>query len=176
MSTSAQSPGSITTLEGGFSVASHTRFAVVASRFNELVVEQLLSGALATLAKHGVTPDRITVVRVPGAWELPLACQQMAKSGRVHGVVALGCVIRGGTPHFDYVAGEAARGLAAVSLETGVPVGLGVLTTNTLQQALERVDESKVGHRGVEATLATLQMVALLSTIGSSGAPRRAGS
>jgi 6,7-dimethyl-8-ribityllumazine synthase len=151
----------IRTLEGGLSVASDARFAVVASRFNELIVDQLLNGALETLTKHGVSSDRITVVRVPGAWELPLACQQLAKSGKVHGIVALGCVIRGGTPHFDYVAGEAARGLAAVSLETGVPVGLGVLTTNTVQQALERVDETKVGHRGIESALATLHMVAL---------------
>jgi 6,7-dimethyl-8-ribityllumazine synthase len=157
------------TLEGSLTVATNARFAVVASRFNELVVEQLLSGAVATLIKHGVSPDRITVVRVPGAWELPLACQKLAKSGKVQGIVALGCVIRGGTPHFDYVAGEAARGLAAVSLETGIPIGLGVLTTNTLQQALERVDEAKVGHRGIESAEATLHMVALSSTLSQAG-------
>jgi 6,7-dimethyl-8-ribityllumazine synthase len=157
----------IHTLEGGHTVAGDTRFAVVASRFNELIVDQLLSGAVETLTKHGVSRDRITVVRVPGAWELPLACQQLAKSGKVQGIVALGCVIRGGTPHFDYVAGEAARGLAAVSLETGVPIGLGVLTTNTLQQALERVDEAKVGHRGIESALATLHMVALRAELGT---------
>lgn len=155
----------IITLEGSVTVAPDARFAVVASRFNELIVEQLLSGALGTLTKYGVSADRIIVVRVPGAWELPLACQQLAKGGKVHGIVALGCVIRGGTPHFDYVAGEAARGLAAVSLETGVPIGLGVLTTNTLQQALERVDEAKVGHRGIESALATLHMVALGATL-----------
>jgi 6,7-dimethyl-8-ribityllumazine synthase len=151
----------VRTLEGDLTVASDARFAIVASRFNELIVDQLLSGALETLMKHGVSSDRITIVRVPGAWELPLACQQLAKTGKVQGIVALGCVIRGGTPHFDYVAGEAARGLAAVSLETGVPIGLGVLTTNTLQQALERVDETKVGHRGIESALATLNMAAL---------------
>lgn len=159
----------ITTLEGSVTVSPDARLAVVASRFNELIVEQLLSGALETLTKHGVSADRITVVRVPGAWELALACQQLAKSGKVHGIVALGCVIRGGTPHFDYVAGEAARGLAAVSLETGVPIGLGMLTTNTLQQALERVDEAKVGHRGVESALATLHMVALGAKLREAG-------
>lgn len=163
----------IRTLEGDLTVAPDAYFGVVASRFNELIVDQLLNGAVETLRKHGVREDRILVVRVPGAWELPLACQQLAKSGKVQGIVALGCVIRGGTPHFDYVAGEAARGLAAVSLETGVPIGLGVLTTNTLEQALERVDESKVGHRGIESALATLQMVTLSNTLRATlGEPR----
>jgi len=159
----------ITTLEGNAPVSKDAHIAVVASRFNELIVEQLLSGALATLTKHGVETGRVVVVRVPGAWELPIVCRQLAKSGKVHGIVALGCVIRGGTPHFDYVAGEAARGLAAASLETGVPIGLGVLTTNTLEQALERVDETKVGHRGVDAALATLHMVALREALRLAG-------
>jgi 6,7-dimethyl-8-ribityllumazine synthase len=153
--------GQVTTIESGLRVSAQAQFYLVASRFNELIVEQLLEGAVRTLQQHGVAADRITVVRVPGAWELPIACGQIARAGKAHGIVALGCVIRGGTPHFDYVAGEAARGLMDVSTSTGVPVGLGLLTTNSLQQALERVDEAKVGHRGVEAALAVLHMVSL---------------
>lgn len=159
----------VDTIEGSLEISADARIAIVVARFNELICDQLLSGALETLHKHGVGAERIRVVRVPGAWELPLACQKLAEGKQVHGIVALGCVIRGGTPHFDFVAGQAAQGLSAVSLKTGVPIALGVITANTLQQALDRVDDAKVGHRGIEAALATLQMVSLCQTLAASG-------
>jgi 6,7-dimethyl-8-ribityllumazine synthase len=136
------------------------RFALVVARFNELITDQLLAGAAESLRRHGVRDEDLTVVRVPGAWELPGACARMAEAGSVDGIVALGCVIRGATPHFDYVAGEAAAGLGALNRAGSVPVGFGVLTTDTLEQALERAG-TKAGNKGREAALATLEMVSL---------------
>jgi 6,7-dimethyl-8-ribityllumazine synthase len=150
----------IKALEGEFN-ARGLRFAIVASRFNDFIVDRLLDAAVDTLIKHGVDAPDIAVVRVPGAFETPLAVKKLAQSGRHDGIVALGCVIRGATPHFDYVAGEASRGIAAVSLEHGIPVGFGVLTVETIEQAIERAG-TKGGNKGADAALAAIQMVTLL--------------
>ncbi len=136
------------------------RFALVVARFNELITDQLLAGAADCLIRHGVSRDDLQVIRVPGAWELPGACARVASRGGVDGIVALGCVIRGDTPHFEYVAGEAASGLGALNRTGDVPVGFGVLTTDTVEQALERAG-TKAGNKGREAAEATLEMATL---------------
>ena len=154
----------ITTLEGDFR-GEGARFGIVVSRFNGFVVESLLGGAIDTLVRHGVARSDITVVRVPGSWEIPLAAKRLAASGRLDAIVAVGAVIRGGTPHFEYVAGECTKGLAQVSLEHGIPVGFGVLTVDTIEQAIER-SGTKAGNKGVEAALSALEMVSLLRQLG----------
>ena len=133
------------------------RFLVVVSRFNELVTERLLEGAVGCLREHGVAEDAVDVLRVPGAWELPGAAAAALRRGGVDGVVALGCVIRGETPHFDYVAGEAARGLQELAVREIVPVAFGVLTTDTREQALARAGGDR-GNKGWEAALTALEM------------------
>ena len=140
------------------------RVAVAVSRFNRLVTEPLLAGALQELRRHGVAAADVDVAWVPGAFELPLAVQRLARSGRYAGVVALGAVVRGATPHFDYVAGQCAAGLAAVARETGVPVGFGVLTTDTMEQSLDRAG-GKAGNKGGEAALTMLEMAGLLESV-----------
>ncbi|MEO6468066.1 MAG: 6,7-dimethyl-8-ribityllumazine synthase [Acidimicrobiia bacterium] len=140
------------------------RFGVVVARFNEDITEPLLDGVRRTFAARGVADDAVSVVRVPGAFELPLIAQQLARSGTVDGVICLGAVIRGDTPHFEYVAGEAARGLQDVALATGVPVVFGILTTNTHAQAVDRIGGSE-GHKGEEAAATALEMVALLRSL-----------
>lgn len=147
-------------LEGALT-ARDLRVGIVAARFNGLVVERLVEGALDTLRRHGVDERDITLARVPGAWELPLAAQRMARSRRFDAIVALGAVIRGATPHFDYVAGECARGLARVALECDLPVAFGVLTTDTVEQAIERAG-TKAGNKGAEAAMSALEMANLL--------------
>ncbi len=142
------------------------RVAVVAARFNGEVVERLVEGARAYLAEVGVSDERVTVVWVPGAFELPLAAKRAAESGSFRAVVALGAVIRGETAHFDFVAGEAARGLQAVALSTGVPVSFGVLTTDTVEQALSRAGGNH-GNKGRDAAAAALQMVTILDELTS---------
>ena len=141
------------------------RLAIVATRFNEFVVDSLVGAAIATLRRHGADEANLTVMRVPGAFELPLAVSRVASSRRFDGIVALGAVIRGGTPHFEYVAGECAKGLSAVALETGVPVGFGVLTVDTIEQAIERAG-TKAGNKGAEAALSVVEMVNLLRELG----------
>ena len=141
--------------------ASQVRVAVVVSRFNEMVTERLLAGALASLDRMGQPASERTVIRVPGAWELPLAAAQAARSGRVDAVVALGALIRGATPHFDHIASQASAGLAAVARETGIPVGFGLLTTESPEQALDRAG-GKAGNKGAEAAAAAVEMVQLL--------------
>ena len=153
----------IRTLEGDF-VATDARFAIVASRFNSFIVESLIAGAVDTLRRHGVKDANIDLVRVPGAFEMPLAAQQLAASKRYDGIIALGAVIRGSTPHFDYVAGECTKGLAMVSLQHSIPVGFGVLTTDTIEQAVERAG-TKAGNKGADATLSVLEMVSLLQRL-----------
>jgi 6,7-dimethyl-8-ribityllumazine synthase len=148
----------------GTLIADGGRYALVASRFNDLIVARLVDGAVDTLVRHGVNPDDITIVRVPGSFEMPLVCDKCASSARFDAVLALGCVIRGGTPHFDYVAGEVAKGVAAANRH-GVPVVFGVLTTDSIEQALERAG-SKMGNKGAEAALAALEMVNLLRALG----------
>jgi 6,7-dimethyl-8-ribityllumazine synthase len=146
------------------------RVGIVVSRFNELITDRLLSGAKACLVDHGVKKDDIDVVWAPGAWELGTAAHHLVEKRGVEAVVALGCVIRGDTPHFDYVAGAAANGLNAVSSRTGVPVAFGVLTTDTMEQALARAG-GKAGNKGWESALAVLEM---LDVIAQMEAPRGA--
>jgi 6,7-dimethyl-8-ribityllumazine synthase len=136
------------------------RFAIVVTRFNSLVTEQLVTGAKDCLLRHGVEEDHIHLYRVPGAWELPAAVSKVVDKGGYNGIVALGCVIRGGTPHFEYVAGEATRGLGIVAREASIPVSLGVLTTDTVDQALERAG-TKAGNKGWDAALSVLEMAGL---------------
>ncbi len=140
------------------------RVAVVASRFNEVVVDRLVEGAVDALLRHGALPEDITVAMVPGAWELPVAARAYAASGTVDAVVALGAVVRGSTPHFDYVAGEAASGCAAVQREHGLPVAFGVLTTDTWDQAVARAG-GKLGNKGGEAALAAVETANLLKDV-----------
>jgi 6,7-dimethyl-8-ribityllumazine synthase len=136
------------------------RFGLVVSRFNELLTGRLLEGAIDCLTRHGALDQDITVVKVPGSWELPLAADRLARSGKVDGVVALGVLIRGATPHFDYIAAETTKGLAHASLATHVPIGFGVLTTDNLEQAVERAG-TKSGNKGWQAALAVIEMVQL---------------
>ena len=136
------------------------RFAILVTRFNNLVTEQLVTGAKDCLLRHGVSEDAIDLYRVPGAWELPVATARVVALGKHDAVIALGCVIRGGTPHFEYVAGEATRGLGAVAREASIPVSLGVLTTDTVDQALERAG-TKAGNKGWDAALSALEMAEL---------------
>lgn len=142
-------------------VVRDARFAIVASRFNDFIVESLIRGAVGCLRRHGANDSDIEIVRVPGAYEMPLAVERMAQGRRADGIVALGAVIRGGTPHFDYVAGECVKGLSAAVQRHGVPVGFGVLTVDTIEQAIERAG-TKAGNKGEEAALAVIEMVNLL--------------
>ncbi len=142
------------------------RFGIVLARFNSFIGEPLLNGAVDALVRHGVEVGNIEVVRVPGAHELPLATKRMAVSGNYDAIVALGAVIRGATPHFEYVAGECSKGLAQISLQYDIPVGFGVLTVDTIEQAIERAG-TKAGNKGADAALAALEMVNVLKEIGS---------
>jgi len=148
------------TLEGKL-VGTGLKFALIVSRFNSFITERLLDGALDCLRRSGVTEDDLTVIRVPGAWEIPLVAQKLARAKAHNAVICLGAVIRGSTPHFDYVAAEVSKGVAQVALESGVPVLFGVLTTDTLEQAIERAG-SKSGNKGYAAAEAALEMVNLL--------------
>lgn len=136
------------------------RFAVLVTRFNSLVTEQLVQGARDCLLRHGAEEEAIDLYRIPGAWELPAAAARLVKMERYDALIALGCVIRGGTPHFEYVAGEATRGLGVVAREAAIPVSLGVLTTDTVDQALERAG-TKAGNKGWDAALSALEMADL---------------
>jgi len=146
-------------IEGNFSTP-QGRFAIVASRFNGFIVEPLIAGAQDTLSRHGVKETDIDLIRVPGAWEITQAAQRVAKSGQYAAVIALGCVIRGATAHFEYVAGECAKGLAQAAHDTNVPVLFGVLTTDTVEQAIDRAG-AKAGNKGADAALAAIEMVNL---------------
>ncbi len=150
--------------------ATGLRVALIVSRFNEFITAKLLSGARDTLMSHGATADHLTEAWVPGAWELPLAAKAMAETGRFDAIVCLGCVIRGETTHHIHVGGESARGIADVSLSTGVPIGFGVLTTDTLEQAVARAG-GKDGNKGADAALAAVEMVRLLREIGKKQGP-----
>lgn len=158
----------INTIEGNFQVSSEARFALVATRFNAFIVEPLIAGAIDMLRRHGVAPNRITLVRVPGAWELPVTCKRLTEKAEFSAVIALGCVIRGATPHFDYVAGEAAKGLGAIAATSGVPLVFGVLTTDSIEQAVERAG-TKAGNKGADAALSALEMVSLFETLDRTG-------
>jgi 6,7-dimethyl-8-ribityllumazine synthase len=139
-------------------------FAIVAARFNEFIVESLIKGSLRCLRQHGADDGDIEIIRVPGAFEMPVAVEKVAASHRYDGIVALGAVIRGGTPHFDYVAGECVKGITSASQRHGIPIGNGVLTVDTIEQAIERAG-TKAGNKGEEATLAVIEMVNLLRHI-----------
>ena len=151
------------TIEGTF-IAPQGTFALVVARFNSFVVESLVEGAIDTLVRHGVSKDSITVIRAPGAFELPLVAQKVAERKEYAAIIALGAVIRGGTPHFEYVSGECTKGLAQVSMQFGVPVAFGVLTVDSIEQAIER-SGTKAGNKGVEAALSALEMVSLLAQL-----------
>jgi 6,7-dimethyl-8-ribityllumazine synthase len=153
----------IRTIEGNFTQISG-RYTLVVTRFNSFVVESLLDGAVDTLVRQGVSREDIDIVRVPGAWELPVAVRRVIAQGGRDAVITLGAVIRGGTAHFEYVAGEAAKGVAAIQNETGVPVAFGVLTVDTIEQAIERAG-TKGGNKGAEAALSALEMVSLLKQL-----------
>ncbi len=150
----------IHTIEGDH-LARDLRFAIVASRFNEFIVESLIRGAIETLQRHGASEKQIELIRVPGAFEMPLTVKRLLAARRHDAVIALGAVIRGATPHFQYVAGECASGLSRVALETGVPIAFGVLTTDTMEQAVERAG-AKSGNKGAQAAVTAIEMANLL--------------
>lgn len=150
----------IKTIEGHLNAAD-ARYLIVASRFNSFIVEQLVGGAVDTLVRHGAKPEDITIAKTPGAYELPLAVQRAAASKKYDAIIALGAVIRGATPHFDYVAGECVKGLATVSLQHDIPVAFGVLTTDSIEQAIERAG-TKAGNNGAAAAMSAMEMVNLL--------------
>lgn len=151
------------TIEGQFD-AKNLRVAIVATRFNDFIVDRLIGGAVDYLKRNGADVGNILLVRVPGAFEMPVVAQKLAQSGKYDGILALGAVIRGGTPHFDFVASEATKGLAQISLATGVPVGFGLLTTDNVEQAIERAG-TKAGNKGVEAATALLETMRVLEQI-----------
>jgi 6,7-dimethyl-8-ribityllumazine synthase len=136
-------------------------FGIVASRFNEFITARLLDGALDSLRRHGAEEDRITVVRVPGSFEIPLLAKRLAASRQYDAIICLGTVIRGATPHFEYIAGEVAKGIAIAGLETGVPIAFGVLTTDSIEQAVERAG-TKAGNKGFDAACSAIEMANLL--------------
>lgn len=155
---------SIRTIEGQLNQGVEDRYAILVGRFNSFVVEHLLDGAVDTLKRHGVNQDNITIVRAPGAWELPVVAKKLAASGKYDAIIALGAVIRGSTPHFDFVAGECSKGLGVVGLEYSLPVINGVLTTDSIEQAIER-SGTKAGNKGSEAAVTAIEMVNLLKAI-----------
>jgi 6,7-dimethyl-8-ribityllumazine synthase len=151
------------TIEGEL-VVRDAKIALLASRFNSIVVDRLIEGAIDALVRHGAQERHLEVIRVPGAFELPLAAKALAESKRFHGLVALGAVVRGDTAHFDYVAGPCTNGLAALSLEYQWPIGLGVLTTETMEQALDRAG-GKAGNKGADAALSVVEMISVLKRL-----------
>jgi 6,7-dimethyl-8-ribityllumazine synthase len=151
-------------VEGRLSDSGHRRFAIVVSRWNSLITQRLEDGCRQTLARHGIAEDQLTLVRVPGCFELPLAAQQMAETGQFDAVICLGALIRGATPHFDYIASACASGLTQTGLRTGVPVIFGVLTCDTIEQAIERAG-TKAGNKGEEAATAALEMADVMAQL-----------
>src|SRR5210317_1386346 len=151
---------SLTVVEGNF-VAAEGKYTLVVGRFNEFVVESLVDGAVDTLKRHGVSEENIRIVRVPGAFEVPLAVKRVAQQKRDDAIIALGAVIRGGTPHFEFVSNESSKGVAQVSLDFDVPVANGILTVNSIEQAIER-SGTKMGNKGAEAAMSAIEMVSLL--------------
>jgi 6,7-dimethyl-8-ribityllumazine synthase len=155
-------------VEGGLVVARGTKIAIVASRFNHFIVDRLVDGAVDAIVRHGGEATDITLVKVPGAWEIPVVVRRLAMSKKVDAIVALGAVIRGSTPHFDYVASEVSKGVAHVSMDTGVPIAFGVLTTDSIEQAVERAG-TKAGNKGWEAAVSAIEMVALGKSLEAAG-------
>ena len=153
----------VKSFEGTF-VGCNAKYTLIVGRFNSFVVDHLVEGAIDTLKRHGVDEDNISVVRAPGAWELPLVAKKVIEKQQPDAVIALGAVIRGGTPHFDYVCAEVTKGIASVSLESGVPISFGVLTTDSIDQAIERAG-TKAGNKGDEAALSAIEMVNLCNVV-----------
>ena len=160
--------GTPRTVEGTYVVKEGARFAILSSRFNHFITDRLVEGAVDALTRHGVAPGNITFVRVPGAWEMPVAAARLVKGNAFDAVIAVGAVIRGSTPHFDYVASEVSKGLATLSLQSGVPIAFGVLTTDSIEQAVERAG-TKAGNKGWEAALTALEMVSLGQAFDAAG-------
>jgi 6,7-dimethyl-8-ribityllumazine synthase len=165
--------GEARVVEGMLVAPPGARFALVVSRFNSFIVDRLLEGALDALARHGADVGKATIVRVPGAWEIPTVVARLAKGGsagkaKPDAIIALAAVIRGSTPHFDYVAGEVTKGIAQVGLQTGVPVTFGVLTTDTIEQAVERAG-TKAGNKGFDAAVSAVEMVSLGAALDAAG-------
>ena len=159
---------SIRQIEGDFSAPQDAEIAIVAARFNDFIVDKLVAGAIDGLRRHGVPESKVTLVRTPGAFEMPLVTQRLAKSGKFAAVIALGAVIRGSTPHFDYVCSEVSKGCASAMMQTGVPIIFGVLTTDTIEQAVERAG-TKAGNKGFDAALAAVEMVNLSGALSKVG-------
>jgi 6,7-dimethyl-8-ribityllumazine synthase len=156
-------------IEGDFTGAQsgNLRLAVVAARFNEFIVNSLVEGAIDALRRHGIAAQAVDLIKVPGSFEIPLAVKRLAAGRRYQGIIALGAVIRGSTPHFDYVAGECTKGLGSIALAHDMPIGFGVLTVDTIEQAVERAG-TKAGNKGAEAALTVLEMISLLRRIDQS--------
>ncbi|MGL4721937.1 MAG: 6,7-dimethyl-8-ribityllumazine synthase [Desulfovibrionaceae bacterium] len=150
-------------IEGNFLPQQH-KIAIVASRFNDFIVNKLIEGARDTLIRHGIAESSLTLYKVPGAFEIPLLCQKIASKKSVSGIIALGAVIRGSTPHFDYVCSEVTKGISTISLSHSIPIAFGILTTNTIEQAIERAG-TKAGNKGVDAALSIIEMCTLLDSI-----------
>ena len=144
--------------------ATSARFALLVTRFNSFITESLLNGAIDTLKRHGISESQMDIIRVPGAFELPLVASRLADPEKYGAIIALGAVIRGGTPHFDYVAGECAKGLGQISLDRGIPISFGVLTTDSIEQAIERAG-TKAGNKGADAAMSALEMVNLMNQL-----------
>ncbi len=156
-------PNTIRTLEGQLS-AQHGKFCLISSRFNSFIVAQLEAGAIDALIRHGAAAEDITLVKAPGAFELPIVAQRVAAGKQYDAIIALGAVIRGGTPHFEYVAGECVKGLAHISLQYDTPISFGVLTVDSIEQAIERAG-TKAGNKGAEAALSAIEMVSLFRNL-----------
>jgi 6,7-dimethyl-8-ribityllumazine synthase len=161
---------SVNTIEGSCVATERTRIGLVASRFNDFIVRHLVEGAIDTFVRHGGDANNITLVRVPGAWEIPFALAELAATQQFDALVSLGAVIRGGTPHFDYVAGEVAKGSAQVSLNAHIPIAFGVLTTDTIEQAVERAG-TKAGNKGSEAMLTAIEMASMRTALRATKGP-----
>jgi len=151
-------------IEGQLVVPAGARFTLIAARFNHFIVDRLVDGALDALRRHGADMGNVTIVRVPGAWEMPVAASALVRAKNTDAVIGLGCVIRGSTPHFDYVASEVTKGLANISLDSGIPIVLGVLTTDTIEQAIERAG-TKAGNKGWDSACSAIEMVSLFRAI-----------
>jgi 6,7-dimethyl-8-ribityllumazine synthase len=160
----AKTMNGIEEIEGQLTIRG-ARVALLVSRFNSFIVESLLSGAIDTLKRHGAEAGDLQIIRVPGAFEMPLAAKRLAATKRYEAIIALGAVIRGGTPHFEYVAGECTKGLASVSMQYDVPIAFGVLTVDSIEQAIERAG-TKAGNKGGEAAMSAIEMINLLREIG----------
>mgnify|MGYP000754113106 FL=1 len=155
-------------VEGQLVAPANARFAIVAARFNHFIVDRLVEGALDAIARHGGDVSKTTLVRVPGAWEIPIVVKRLCESKKVDAVIALAAVIRGSTPHFDYVAAEVSKGTAQASMEAGVPVAFGVLTTDSIEQAVERAG-TKAGNKGWDAAVTAIEMVSLARALKTAG-------